>query len=302
MTETITSRRRLGRGLEALLGPTREQAEREGSLVELAIADIRPNPYQPRRDVDPTALDELTASIRKAGLLQPVVVRQAPGGGGGGGNGGFELIAGERRLRACQALGWEKIPAVKREVDDRTVLTLALVENLQRDDLSPVDEARGYERLIAEFSLAQQDVADAVGRDRSTVANALRLLKLPAAVLALLHEGALSVGHARALLALEDGRLATSLAKEAVDAGLSVRDVEDRVRGGRAPVRRPRLKKGQGQAPEVRRIEDALRRRLGTDVRVTLRAKGKGQLHVNFYSNDDLARLLELILGAPFDG
>src|SRR6059036_3831143 len=294
MTETIAGRRRLGRGLEALLGPTREEAEREGSLVELAIADIRPNPYQPRRDVDPAALEELEASIRKAGLLQPVVVRPR--------DGGFELIAGERRLRACQALGWEKIPAVKREVDDRTVLTLALVENLQRDDLSPVDEARGYERLIAEFNLTQQDVADAVGRDRSTVANALRLLKLPAAVLALLHDGGLSVGHARALLALDDARVATALAQEAVDLGLSVRDVEDRVRGGRAPVRRPRLKKGLGQAPEVRRIEDALRRRLGTDVRVTLRAKGKGQIHVNFYSNDDLARLLELILGAPFDG
>jgi ParB family chromosome partitioning protein len=297
MTETIAGRRRLGRGLEALLGPTREEAEREGSLVELAIADIRPNPYQPRRDVDVAALEELQASISKAGLLQPVVVRPAPGG-----NGGFELIAGERRLRACQGLGWEKIPAVKREVDDRTVLTLALVENLQRDDLSPVDEARGYERLIAEFSLTQQDVADAVGRDRSTVANALRLLKLPAAVLALLHEARLSVGHARALLALEDPRVATSLATEAVDLGLSVRDVEDRVRGGRAPVRRPRLKKGMGQAPEVRRIEDALRRRLGTDVRVTLRAKGKGQIHVNFYSNEDFARLLELILGTPFDG
>src|SRR5881409_990330 len=296
MTETIAGRRRLGRGLEALLGPTREQAEREGSLVELAIADIRPNPYQPRRDVDPTALDELKASILKAGLLQPVVVRAAPG------NGGYELIAGERRLRACQALGWERIPAVKRDVDDRTVLTLALIENLQRDDLSPVDEARGYERLIAEFSLAQQDVADAVGRDRSTVANALRLLKLPATVLALLHEGRLSVGHARALLALDDPRAVAAVAKEAVDLGLSVRDVEDRVRGGRAPVRRPRLKQGLGAAPEVRRIEDALRRRLGTDVRVTLRAKGKGQIHLNFYSNDDLARLLELILGTPFDG
>jgi ParB family chromosome partitioning protein len=298
MTETIAGRRRLGRGLEALLGPTREEAEREGSLVELAIADIRPNPYQPRRDVDQTALAELTASIKQAGLLQPVVVRQAPGAT----KPSFELIAGERRLRACQALGWEKIPAVQRAVDDRTVLTLALVENLQRDDLSPVDEARGYERLIAEFSLTQQEVADAVGRDRSTVANALRLLKLPAAVLALVHGGGLSVGHARALLALEDARVATALAREAVDLGLSVRDVEDRVRGGRAPVRRPRLKKGMGPAPEVRRIEDALRRRLGTDVRVTLRAKGKGQMHVNFYSNDDLARLLELILGAPFDG
>src|SRR6266516_4314905 len=298
MTETIAGRRRLGRGLEALLGPTREEAEREGSLVELSIADIRPNPYQPRRDVDPTALDELKASILKNRLLPSIVVRA----GRGDRSAGYELIAGERRLRACQALGWERIPAVKRDVDDRTVLTLALIENLQRDDLSPVDEARGYERLIAEFSLAQQDVADAVGRDRSTVANALRLLKLPATVLALLHEGGLSVGHARALLALEDARVATSLAKEAVDLGLSVRDVEDRVRGGRAPVRRPRLKKGMGHAPEVRRIEDALRRRLGTDVRVTLRAKGKGQIHLNFYSNDDLARLLELILGAPFNG
>src|SRR5713101_2350288 len=296
MTETIAGRRRLGRGLEALLGPTREEAEREGSLVELAIADIRPNPYQPRRDVDPTALDELKASILKAGLLQPVVVRAAPG------NGGYELIAGERRLRACQALGWERIPAVKRDVDDRTVLTLALIENLQRDDLSPVDEARGYDRLIAEFNLAQQDVADAVGRDRSTVANALRLLKLPAAVLAMLHASQLSVGHARALLALEDPRVATTLAREAVAQGLSVREIEDRVRGGRAPERRPRLKRGVGQAPEVRRIEEALRRQLGTDVRVTLRAKGKGQIHVAFYSNEDLARLLEVFLGAPFDG
>jgi ParB family chromosome partitioning protein len=296
MTEVIVGRRRLGRGLEALLGPTREDAERDGSLVELAVVDIRPNPFQPRQDVDPAALEELKASIRQAGLLQPIVVRPMASGGG------YELIAGERRLRACQALGWERIPAVKREVDDRTALTLALIENLQRDDLSPVDEARGYERLLAEFNLAQQDVADAVGRDRSTVANALRLLKLPAAVLAMLHEGQLSVGHARALLTLDDPRAAATLAREAVAQGFSVREIEDRVRGGRAPVRRPRLKRGVGQAPEVRRVEDALRRRLGTDVRVTLRAKGKGQIHVAFYSNDDLARLLELLLGAPFDG
>ncbi|MGH7612740.1 MAG: ParB/RepB/Spo0J family partition protein, partial [Gemmatimonadales bacterium] len=133
MTEIAAGRRRLGRGLEALLGPTRQEAEREGSLVELPIRDIRPNPFQPRRDVDPAALEELKSSIKQAGLLQPVVVRPEPGD-----RGGFELIAGERRLRACEALGWEKIPAVKRVVDDRTVLTLALIENLQRDDLSPV--------------------------------------------------------------------------------------------------------------------------------------------------------------------
>jgi ParB family chromosome partitioning protein len=296
MTETAAGRRRLGRGLEALLGPTREEAEREGSLVELPIKDIRPNPFQPRQTVDPTALEELVSSIKQAGLLQPVVVRRANGGGG------YELIAGERRLRACQQLGWERIPAVQRDADDRTLLTLALIENLQRDDLSPVDEARGYDRLIAEFKLAQQDVADAVGRDRSTVANALRLLKLPEVVLQMLHEGQMSVGHARALLALEDPRIVTNLAREAVAQGLSVREVEDRVRGDRAPERRPRMKRGVGAAPEVRRVEDALRRRLGTDVRVSLRAKGKGQIHVSFYSNDDLARVLELILGAPFDG
>src|SRR5690349_12504463 len=296
MTETAAGRRRLGRGLEALLGPTREEAEREGSLVELPIKDIKANPFQPRQTVDPAALEELVSSIKQAGLLQPVVVRRAPA------NGGYELIAGERRLRACQQLGWERIPAVQRDADDRTLLTLALIENLQRDDLSPVDEARGYERLIAEFKLAQQDVADAVGRVRSTVANALRLLKLPEVVLQMLHEGHLSVGHARALLAIEDPQTVTSLAREAVTQGLSVREVEDRVRGGRAPERRPRMKRGLGVAPEVRRVEDSLRRRLGTDVRVTLRAKGKGQIHLSFYSNDDLARLLELILGAPFDG
>src|SRR5439155_7538950 len=132
---------------------------------ELPIRDIKPNPFQPRKTVDPAALEELVSSIKQAGLLQPVVVRRANGGGGGGG--GYELIAGERRLRACQQLGWERIPAVQRDADDRTLLTLALIENLQRDDLSPVDEARGYERLMAEFKLAQQDVADAVGPDRS---------------------------------------------------------------------------------------------------------------------------------------
>jgi ParB family chromosome partitioning protein len=226
-----------------------------------------------------------------------VVVRPAPAAAGG-----YELIAGERRLRACQALGWERIPAVTRDADDRTLLTLALIENLQRDDLSPVDEARGYERLLAEFSLTQQDVAAAVGRDRSTVANALRLLKLPEAVLSLVHDGQLTVGHARALLGLTDLRALMTLAREAVAQGLSVREMEDRVRGGRMPERRPRLRQGGGSAPEVRRIEDALRRYLGTDVRLTVRSKGKGQIHIAFYSNDDLARQLELILGAPFDG
>src|SRR6266699_1121667 len=152
MTETAAGRRRLGRGLEALLGPTRDEAEREGSLVELPIKDIKPNPFQPRQTVDPAALEELVSSIKQAGLLQPVVVRRA--------NGGYELIAGERRLRACQQLGWERIPAVQRDADDRTLLTLALIENLQRDDLSPVDEARGYERLVHRRQIVALQVLD----------------------------------------------------------------------------------------------------------------------------------------------
>src|SRR3989440_9286463 len=240
MTETAAGRRRLGGGLEALLGPTREEAEREGSLVELPVKDVRPNPFQPRKTMDPAAAEEVVSSIKPDGFLQPIVVRKAQGG-----NGAYELIAGERRLRACQQLGWERIPAVQRDADDRTLLTLALIENLQRDDLSPVDEARGYERLIAEFKLAQQDVADAVGRDRPTVANALRLLKLPEVVLQMLHQGQLSVAHARALLTLEDPTIVTNLAREAGAQGLSVREVEDRVRGGRPPDRRPRVKRGR---------------------------------------------------------
>jgi len=290
-------RRRLGRGLEALLGPspTTVEAQTEGSLVQVPVAQVRPNPYQPRRAFDETALSELAESLRSSGLLQPIVVRPA--------NGGYELIAGERRLRAADRLGWTEIGAVVREVDDRTLLTLALVENLQRDQLSPIDEALGYRRLMEEFGVSQTDLADLVGRSRPAVANALRLLKLPDDVQDLVHVGRLTMGHARALLQLTDFRAIPKLAQTAVDEDLSVRELEALARGDRAPERRPRT---QGRAPrkpdaEVRRVEDALRRRLRTDVFVTRRGKG-GRLTINYYSNDDLARLLEVILGEPFDG
>ena len=287
MTET----KRLGRGLEALLGPiTREQAEASGALRELAVTAIRPNPFQPRTRLDEPALTELTASIEASGLLQPVVVRPR--------NGGYELIAGERRWRAVQRLGWATVPAVVRDVDDQTLLTLALVENLQRDDLSPIDEAQGYHRLMEEFSLSQLEVARVVGRHRTTVANLLRLLKLPDEVRAMVHEGKLSEGHARALLALEQPEAVARLARRAVADGWSVREVETRVRGeGRNRRQEPRP-----LTPEGRRVEEALRRRLGTDVRIHAGRRGRGVLAINYYSNDDLARLLELILGEPFAG
>lgn len=293
----MSEARRLGRGLEALLGPvSKEQAEKEGSLRELPVTAIRPNPFQPRKRVDEEPLKELVASIDASGLLQPVLVRSR-------GN-GYELIAGERRWRAVQRLGWTRIPAVVRDVDDRTLLTLALIENLQRDNLSPIDEALGYQRLQDEFGVAQAEVARLVGRDRSTVANLLRLLALPTEVRDLVDHDALSAGHARALLGLTDTKLMVRLARAAVAEGWSVREMEARVRQGPAAAKRPRAHRADPGpvSSEVQRVEDALRKRLATDVRVTQRRKGRGIVSVSYYSNDDLARLLELILGAPFEG
>jgi ParB family chromosome partitioning protein len=296
MTET----KRLGRGLEALLGPvSREQAEASGSLRELPVRSVRPNPYQPRSEIDEAALEELIASMRASGLLQPVVVRPR--------NGSYELIAGERRWRAAERLGWDRIPAVVRDVDDQTLLTLALVENLQRNDLSPIDEAAGYQRLGEEFHLPQVEIARLVGRNRSTVANLLRLLQLPDEIQQLIHQGKLSEGHARALLGVTDPARMLRLAQQAVADGWSVREMEARVRG-ETPSRPRRGDDSRIRAPakavtaDVRRVEDALRKRLGTDVRVTMRRRGRGFLTVSYYSNDDLARLLELILGGPFEG
>jgi ParB family chromosome partitioning protein len=288
MTET----KRLGRGLEALLGPiTREQLEAAGALKDLPISSVRPNPFQPRSGIDETALAELSASIEVSGLLQPIVVR--PRGSG------YELIAGERRWRAVQRLGWPTIPAVVRDADDQTLLTLALIENLQRNDLSPIDEAQGYRRLMEEFEVPQAEVARLVGRNRATVANLLRLLKLPPEVQGFVHDGKLSEGHARALLALEHPDAIIRLARRAASDGWSVREVESRVRVDGRPSRR---REARPLTPEGRRVEEALRRRLGTDVRIHPGRKGRGVLAINYYSNDDLARLLETILGEPFSG
>jgi ParB family chromosome partitioning protein len=298
----VTETKRLGRGLEALLGPiTREDAQANGGLRELPVSAIEPNPYQPRRDFAEDQLKELADSIEASGLLQPIVVRPRP-------SGRYELIAGERRWRAVQRLGWTKVPAVVKEVDDRALLTLALIENLQRDDLSPIDAALGYQRLMQEFSIAQQEVARLVGKDRSTVSNAIRLLRLPEEVQTLVQHRRLSEGHARALLPLQDPKEIVRLARECSAAEWSVRDLEARVRGERVetatPLRRIRRPKPDARSPgaEVRRVEDALRKRLQTDVRVTARRRGRGAVTIHYYSNDDLARILDLILGAPFGG
>ena len=295
MTET----KRLGRGLEALLGPmSREQAEATGALRDIAVAAIAPNPFQPRRSFDDDALAELAASIAASGLLQPITVRPV--------GSRFELIAGERRWRAVQRLGWAKIPAIVREFDDQTALSLALIENLQRDDLSALDAAHGYQRLVVDFKLTPADVAKLVGKDRSTVANTLRLLKLPMDVQELMQNRKLSEGHGRALLAIEDPREVSKLALRVVEHGWSVREVEALVRG-EAPAK-PRgnmMKKPTAPKPataDARRVEEVLRQRLGTDVRLTAKRRGRGLLNISYYSNDDLARVLEIILGHSFEG
>jgi ParB family chromosome partitioning protein len=292
----MTEARRLGRGLEALLGPTtREHAEATGALRDLPVTQVVPNPYQPRTRLDEAALRELTASIEASGLLQPIIVR--PRGSS------YELIAGERRWRAVQRLGWPTIPAVLKEVSDQTLLTLALVENLQRNELSAIDEAQGYRRLMDQFAVPQNEVARLIGRNRSTVANLLRLLRLPAEVRELVHHGVLSEGHARALLALESDEAITRLARQAAAEQWSVREVEERVRGdGRAAPSTRRRRDAKALAPDARRVEDILRKRLGTDVKVHPRRRGRGFLTIQYYSNDDLSRLLELILGEPYGG
>jgi ParB family transcriptional regulator, chromosome partitioning protein len=299
MSET----KRLGRGLEALLGSvSREQAEASGAFRELPVGSVLPNPLQPRTHLNEAELAELAASIEASGLLQPVIVRPR--------NGRYELIAGERRWRAVQRLGWAKIPAIVKDVDDRTLLTLALIENLQRDDLTAIDEASGYQRLGSEFHLGQAEIARLVGRDRSTVANLLRLLKLPDEVKQLIQDGKLSEGHARALLGIADEKEQLVLAREAAEHGWSVREVEARAKGNggpssvavSAPASAPSRAPQKMPSADVRRVEDALRKRLGTDVRLTSRRRGRGFLSISYYSNDDLARVLELILGEPFAG
>ena len=296
--------RRLGRGLEALLSARTAgsdtsppaAAARVSAFRQVSVALIRANSLQPRKEFALADLEELEASIRANGLLQPITVRAMEQG--------FELIAGERRFRAVQRLGWLEVPAIVKEfgeISDKDLLTLALVENLQRTDLNPIEEADGFQILITRFSLTQQQVADVVGKDRSTVANTLRLLALPVAVRRMVREGSLTIGHARALLALGDDHRMNELANATIADGLSVRAVEQRVREAgthRSAARGAGTRGEAARPPEVARIEEELRRYLQTDIKVRLASKEKGELRIAFYSADDLERLLHLLLGA----
>lgn len=287
---------RLGKGLGALLGEYLGDEAVGMEARAVPVAAVHPNPFQPRREFKEEELADLVDSISANGLLQPIVVRPA---GNRRSSDQWELVAGERRWRAVTRLGWKEVPAVIREVDDRTLLVLALVENLQRSGLNSLEEAEGYQQLQDEFGLSQQEVAEAVGKDRSTVANMLRLLKLPASVRRLLVAGELTAGHARALLAIDDEHRLREVAEQAVAEGWSVRETEARVRDAQ-PVKRPRRRKTKSKDPAQKELETELERVLGTEVKIRqTRADARGRIEISFYDADDFERVFELLAGKP---
>jgi len=291
----MAKRDRLGKGLGALLNEYLSEEKPDPSQVRtVGVAEIVPNPFQPRREFSEEELSGLTASLRENGLLQPIVVRPAADGPGPR----YELVAGERRWRAAMRLGWKEIPATVRVMDDRTLLVLALVENLQRAELSPIEEAEGLRRLADEFSLSQQQIADVVGRDRSTVANTIRLLQLPVSVRQLVTEGKLSAGHARALLGLEHDHRLVALAEQAALEGWSVREVEERVSRVRGPRPAGRAApRARVRDPNERVLEEALQRALGTEVRIHSGRGMRGRIEIPFFGAEDFERVFELLAG-----
>jgi ParB family transcriptional regulator, chromosome partitioning protein len=284
------NRKALGKGLEALIPGAPEQ-EQTGEIREVPIDAIARNEEQPRTRFDERTIEDLAESMRKHGLLQPIVVRPLA-------QGGYGLVAGERRLRAARLAGMEQVPVVVREVDEPGALELALIENLQREDLNPIDEARGYVSLMELSGMSQGDVAEHVGRDRSTVANAVRLLDLPEEVQELLGSGSLSAGHGRALLAFGSTEATLAGAKKAMERGLSVRELEAMARG--KTKRRKATRSKRSDDPVVRDWEERLQRVLGTQVRIE-RLGREGTIRIEYYSDEDLDRILELLtsVGEP---
>ena len=292
----MMKRRGLGRGLDALLGgvadtPTRQGATpgpanlaQDGSFRQLPVDLIRRGKHQPRRIVEEAALEELAHSVRARGIVQPIVVRPSVAGS-------FEIVAGERRWRAAQMAGLDEVPVVVRDCSDREAAAVALIENIQREDLNPIEEAQGYRSLADEFGLTHQELADTVGRSRSAVSNALRLLDLNEDVRAMVERGELDMGHARALLSLS-GAAQSEVAAEVVRRGLSARETErlvrSKVRGKSPPERRAR-------DPDVVKLETELADRLGAKVRIDHRAKGAGSVTIHYSSLDALDGILERI-------
>jgi ParB family chromosome partitioning protein len=278
----------LGRGLDALLGggdtPEAAATEQEGELRALSVGAIQAGKFQPRQQFDPEKIEELAASIKAQGLIQPVVVRAI-------GNDRYELIAGERRWRAARKAGLDEIPALVKVVTDQAVVAMALIENIQREDLSPLEEAQALSRLIEEFGLTHQQAADAVGRSRAAVSNLLRLLDLPAAIKRLLDERKLDMGHARALATLPEAR-AVALAREAADKEWSVRELEEAVRRSPAAAAAKAAKPAASRDPNVAALERELAEKLAARVNVAHGRNGRGKVVIHYHSLDELEGIL----------
>ena len=296
---SVAPNTRLGRGLGALLGDHLDRPV-EGEVASLPLDSVVPNPFQPRREFKEEEIRELAASISANGLLQPVLVRSAPA------QGQWELVAGERRFRAVTRLGWGEVPAIVRDVDDETMLVLALVENLQRRNLGALEEAEGYRVLVDKFKRTQEDIALAVGKSRAAVTNILRLLKLPAEVRQLLGEAKLTPGHARALLAVDDREWAAELARMAVEGGWSVRKLEDAVRTtptrparneGAPDNRKRRARSLRALDPVLHALQQELCAALGTRVVVRRQRGSRGRIEIPFHDDQDLERLFALVSG-----
>ena len=283
---------RLGKGLGALLGEYMDDTPRgEPQLID--VKAIGPNPQQPRKAFSDDELAELAQSIEENGLLQPLLLRPAPKAPGK-----YELVAGERRLRAVRMLGWKAVPAVTREVDDDTLLVLALVENLQREALNPLEEAEGYQILMDKHGLSHAGIGRSVGKSRSTVANMVRLLQLPASVRKFVEAGSLTSGHARALLALDDQKEMVELARKAVEESWSVREMERHA--GVNSVRKTKKSKNRAFRPRdlvTQALEEDLRAALATKASVRLRRGGSGVIEVPFRDHEDFERVFHLITG-----
>jgi ParB family chromosome partitioning protein len=282
----MARRRGLGKGLEALIPAAETPAS---GLVNVPLAAITRNPMQPRGELDPEALAELTASIREHGLIQPLVVTQQ-------GPERYQLIAGERRWQAAKAAGLATVPVIVKEATPQQVLELALVENIQRADLNPLEEAAAYRQLVEEFGLTQEQVAERVGKSRVAVTNTLRLLRLPAEVQQALTDGTIHEGHARALLALPTAEAQVAALKTVMARDLSVRQTEELVRRLRAEPAEVRPK--APPSPEIQALEEDFRARLGTKVQLVRGQKGGGRLVIHYYSQEDLEALYDLIVGS----
>jgi len=277
----------LGRGLDALLGGNTRRPPAEEELAQLPIDALKPGKYQPRTRMDETSLSELAASIRARGVIQPIVVR--PVGGSQ-----YEILAGERRWRAARMAGLEQVPAVVREVPDEAALGIGLIENIQREDLNPLEEANGLKRLIDEFKLTHEEVAGAVGRSRAGVTNLLRLLDLAPAVQSMLLDGKIDMGHARALLALSKPRQ-VELAEQVAAAGLSVRETERLVQQATVAPAAIARRAAPALDADSRRLQDELSESLGSNVTLKLRVGGKGSVVIDYSSLDELSGIVKRI-------